>query len=116
MQALALACLVGGRDVRAERLGVTGSIDLRGKIVSVGGAEGKVEEAHRRQVALLVMPPGNRRRVKTDGWSEGLKQYLEASTAAAADFVDLLELAIDGAAGMGEAAAGGSQELRRRAG
>lgn len=95
-QALALVSLISGRPVRSNSIAVTGSIDLRGQLIAVGGTEGKVEQAHADGLGLLVMPSSNLDRMKTDGWSDDLKAYASESVRGAANFIDLLELTMEG--------------------
>lgn len=69
---------------------------MRGRLVVVGGAEGKVEQAYRDRLDLLVMPSSNLRRLKTDGWSQELKAYAAESVKGADNFIELLELTVQG--------------------
>ncbi|MFH2062668.1 MAG: endopeptidase La [bacterium] len=58
--AVALVSLLGGNRVDC-RVGVTGEITLRGRVLEIGGVKEKCLAAHRAGLRRVVMPAGNRR-------------------------------------------------------
>ena len=58
--ATTIASVCGDRPVRHD-VAMTGEITLRGKVLSVGGIKEKVMAAQRANIAMVVLPEGNRK-------------------------------------------------------
>jgi ATP-dependent Lon protease len=63
--AVAMLSALTGRKVD-RRIGITGEVTLRGRILPVGGIKAKVLAAHREKVNHLVVPRANERDVKKE--------------------------------------------------
>jgi len=63
--AVAILSALSGRRVD-RRVGITGEITLRGRVLPVGGVKAKVLAAHREKVRHLVLPRANEREVRKE--------------------------------------------------
>ena len=81
------------------RLLVTGSVDLRGKLGTVGGIMGKTKAGRDVDVERFIIPSENLKQLEDGdyaGWPDDLKAYGKKVLCGATNVVDLFELGLDG--------------------
>ncbi len=88
--AAALVSALTGRPLRGD-IAMTGEIGLGGQVLPVGGIEEKVLAAHRRGLARVVLPLGNRKQVDED-LGDDLRRAVAVDYVAGID--ELLELTL----------------------
>lgn len=64
--------------------------------MEVGGAEDKIERAHKAGLELLVLPLPDYKLLHTDTWTVERRKFVAEHVRPAANFVDLLQLTIMG--------------------
>ena len=93
--ALALSLLLGCSMVE-EEVGITGTVDLRGRVITVGGVKEKIGHARKEKIPLMIVPWSALWDLRTTGWTEDEKDYLERSVRGAWNLVDVLAAAVQG--------------------
>ena len=88
--AAALVSALTGRPLRGD-IAMTGELGLGGQVLPVAGIEEKVLAAHRRGLARVVLPLGNRKQVDED-LGDDLRRAVAVDYVAGID--ELLELAL----------------------
>ena len=88
--AAALVSALTGRPLRGD-IAMTGEIGLGGQVLPVGGIKEKVLAAHRRGLARVVLPLGNRKQVDED-LGDDLRRAVAVDYVAGID--ELLELTL----------------------
>ena len=70
---VSLAVVLGHKQLVSCRQAITGTIDLRGRISSIGGVMGKVKTARDHNREMLIVPSSNLKELEEsryDGWPE----------------------------------------------
>ena len=95
---MALAVVLGNAKL-VGRLGVTGIVDLRGRIRLIGGLMEKMEQAREQKLEIVVVPMVNLQILEEDGykgWPNDLRDYAKRVTRGASNIVELLGHTIEG--------------------
>ena len=95
---VALAVVLGNAKL-VGRLGVTGIVDLRGRIRLIGGLMEKMEQAREQKLEIVVVPMVNLQILEEDGykgWPNDLRDYAKRVTRGASNIVELLGHTIEG--------------------
>ena len=90
----ALASLASGRPVKSS-VGMTGEVTLQGKVLPIGGVKQKLLAAHRAGLTDVIIPKRNE--PDLDDLPESVRGELRIHPVA--DVADVLELALEPAAG-----------------
>ena len=99
--ALALVSLLGrcGQLANGVCVGVTGAIDLRGRLHPIDGVLEKCTTACKLELGIVIIPQWNYDLLvgnRFQGWSEGLKTYASDALKGATTILDMMELVIPG--------------------
>ena len=97
--ALAAAGWLTQAEFQHEWVGVTGNLDLRGRLLGVGGLEVKAKCAMEQGVSILVVPSCNYDDLMANDFSEiadGARDYARANFRRATTMTEVLELALKG--------------------
>ena len=96
---LAVICCLTNRELVAD-IGVTGELDLRGRITSVSGLVGKAAGAKELGLDMVIIPADDYRELKTSDFSafedEELRDYVRGTFHGASNMVEVLQLAVKG--------------------
>ena len=100
---LCVACAVvswlTGFDLIIERLAITGALDLRGRVLMVGGIGEKTTGAASRRVEAVILPEGNYKQLVTTDFHEipvDLRDYARSAFHGAGTVVEVFEHIIPG--------------------
>jgi ATP-dependent Lon protease len=101
--ALSLVILLGGRlPDKQPVVGMTGDIDLRGRVLGVGGIREKLEVMHRRKLSnsVFVMPKRTHQELVSSGemeeWPETLRDYGSKVIRTASNLAELMAVTMPG--------------------
>jgi ATP-dependent Lon protease len=95
----ALASLASGRPVKST-VGMTGEVTLQGRVLPIGGVKQKLLAAHRAGLTDVIIPKRNE--PDLDDLPESVRRELRVHPVA--DVAEVLELALEPAAAMAQAA------------
>lgn len=96
---VALAVVLGHAKLVGSRVGVTGRMDLRGRVLMVGGVMEKVAVAKEKELQLVVIPLSNMEELEEndyEGWPHELKLYGKKVLRGVDNIVELLTVTFDG--------------------
>ena len=90
---LALVVLLGRCKLIHEQVGVTGTVDLRGRVEGVGGLIERIRGAMKDEMDLLIVPSVSLEEVVIP---PDIEEYTERAVRGVDNVVELLQLAIQG--------------------
>ena len=96
---LSLVCWLTACTLKRKLIGVTGALDLRGRIFSVGGLNEKAQVAQEAGLAMVVVPQEDYDQLKSSDFSlipEGVRGYAKTTFRGANTMADVLRQAIEG--------------------
>jgi hypothetical protein len=99
--ALSLVCLLGGRMCAEHLVAVTGDIDLRGRVLEVGGIREKLEVLQRRRLRRLIIPETTHKELEASGemekeWPAELRDFGRKVMGTASNLVELMAVCMPG--------------------
>ena len=96
-QALAL-CLLLGCSLLDGRVGLTGYVDLRGRIMMVSSVREKLQHAKDNGLGRVIVPSKNLDTLKIEEWSDGEKEYALDAVRGATSFINVMTHTLQGEA------------------
>lgn len=95
--------LGGRRRFREEHVGVTGAIDLRGRVLQVADLKQKSVWGMKGGIGMLIFPSDNMAMLERDDFADlecedhpGLREYVKAKAQGASSMLDVMSLAMEG--------------------
>jgi predicted ATPase with chaperone activity len=90
------------RKLRTSRLGITGTLDLCGRLHTVYGVEEKVVAAQRSRVEVFILPDSNMEDLRSSHFAtipEGARAYAMNTLGAADTMIRALQMSLEGSLG-----------------
>lgn len=89
-------CLLSGCPLLDGGVGVTGYVDLRGRIMMVGKVREKIQRTKEEGIGRMVVPQKNLELLNGEGWPEVDQQYVHDAVRGAHHFIDVMTHSLQG--------------------